>query len=80
MEKKKEQVILKLNQIKGWANEIIMRSKKMDRILESINKSNPDIQDLTMFIDIGDARYGAELLIANIEEAIDDIGRRLIMK
>ena len=80
MDKKKEQVILKLNQIKGWANEIIMRSKKMDRILESINKSNPDIQDLTMFIDIGDARYGAELLIANIEEAIDDIGRRLIMK
>ena len=80
MEKKKEQVIMKLNQIKGWANEIIMRSKKMDRILESINKSNPDIQDLTMFIDIGDARYGAELLIANIEEAIDDIGRRLIMK
>ena len=80
MEKKKEQVIMKLNQIKGWANEIIMRSKKMDRILESINKSNPDIQDITMFIDIGDARYGAELLIANIEEAIDDIERRLFMK
>ena len=80
MEKKKEQVILKLNQIKGWADEIVMRSMKMDRILESINKSNPDIQDITMFIDIGDARYGAELLIANIEEAIDDIERRLFMK
>ena len=76
MEKKKEQVIMKLNQIKGWANEIIMRSKKMDRILESINKSNPDIQDLTMFIDIGDARYGAELLIDSIEDAIDDIERK----
>ncbi len=80
MEKKKEQVILKLNQIKGWADEIVMKSMKMDRILESINKSNPDIQDITMFIDIGDARYGAELLIANIEEAIDDIERRLFMK
>ena len=78
MEKKKEQVILKLNQIKGWANDIIMRSKKMDHIIESINKSDPDIQDLTMFIDIGDARYGAELLIANIEDAIDDIERRYI--
>ena len=78
MEKKKEQVIMKLNQIKGWANEIIMRSKKMDRILESINKSNPDIQDLTMFIDIGDARFGAELLIDSIEDAIDDIERRYI--
>ena len=76
MEKKKEQVIMKLNQIKGWANEIIMRSKKMDRILESINKSNPDIQDLTMFIDIGDARFGAELLIDSIEDAIDDIERK----
>jgi hypothetical protein len=29
-----------------------------------------------MFIDIGDARYGAELLIANIEDAIDDIERK----
>ena len=50
--------------------------KKMDRILESINKSNPDIQDLTMFIDIGDARYGAVLLIDSIEDAIDDIERK----
>ena len=78
MEKKKEQTILKLNQIKGWANDIIMRSKKMDKIIESINKSDPDIQDFTMFIDIGDARHGAELLIANIEDAIDDIERRYI--
>lgn len=76
MDKKKEQVILKLNKIKGWANDIIMRSKKMEQLLESINKTNPDIQDLTMFIDIGDARYGAELLIANIEEATDDIERK----
>ena len=76
MDKKKEQVILKLNKIKGWANDIIMRSKKMEQLLESINKTNPDIQDLTMFIDIGDARYGAELLIANIEDAIDDIERK----
>ena len=71
-----EQAILKLNQIKGWANDIIMRSKKMDQILESVNKSNPDIQDFTMFIDVADARYGAELLIANIEDAIDDIEKR----
>ena len=78
MDKKKEQAILKLNKIKGWANDIIMRSKKMEQLLESINKTNPDIQDLTMFIDIGDARYGAELLIANIEDAIDDIERRFI--
>lgn len=78
MEKKKEQTILKLNQIKGWANDIIMRSKKMDKIIESINKSDPDIQDFTMFIDIGDARYGAELLIANIEDAIDDIESKYI--
>ena len=76
MDKKKEQVILKLNKIKGWANDIITRSKKMEQLLESINKTNPDIQDLTMFIDIGDARYGAELLIANIEDAIDDIERK----
>ena len=76
MDKKKEQAILKLNKIKGWANDIIMRSKKMEQLLESINKTNPDIQDLTMFIDIGDARYGAELLIANIEEATDDIERK----
>ena len=78
MDKKKEQAILKLNKIKGWANDIIMRSKKMDQILESINKFNPDIQDLTTFIDVADARYGAELLIANIEDAIDDIERRFI--
>ena len=78
MDKKKEQAILKLNKIKGWANDIIMRSKKMEQLLESINKTNPDIQDLTMFIDIGDARYGAEMLLANIEEAIDDIERRFI--
>lgn len=76
MDKKKEQAILKLNKIKGWANDIIMRSKKMEQLLESINKTNPDIQDLTMFIDIGDARYGAEMLLANIEEAIDDIERK----
>ncbi len=76
MDKKKEQAILKLNKIKGWANIIIMRSKKMEQLLESINKTNPDIQDLTMFIDIGDARYGAEMLLANIEEAIDDIERK----
>ena len=48
MDKKKEQVILKLNKIKGWANDIIMRSKKMEQLLESINKANPDIQDLTI--------------------------------
>ena len=76
MDKKKEQAILKLNKIKGWANDIIMRSKKMEQLLESINKTNPDIQDLTMFIDIGDARYGAEMLLANIEEATDDIERK----
>ena len=73
MEKKKEQEILKLNQIKEWANDIIMRSKKMEQILESINKSNTDIQDITTFIDISDVRYGAELLMANIEDAIDDL-------
>ena len=78
MDKKKEQAIVKLNQIKGWANDIIMRSKKMDQILESINKFNPDIQDLTTFIDVADARYGAELLIANIEDAIDDIESKYI--
>mgnify|MGYP007133711498 CR=1 FL=1 len=71
-----EQAILKLNQIKEWANDVIMRSKKMDQILESINNSNPYIQDITTFIDINDIRYGAELLIANIEDAIDDIEKR----
>ena len=71
-----EQAILKLSQIKELTNDVIMRSKKMDRILESINKSNPDIQDLTMFIDIGEARFGAELLIDSIEDAIDDIERK----
>ena len=76
MEKKKEQVIMKLNQIKGWANDIVVRSKKMDQILESINKANPDIEDITMFIDIDDAKYGAELLIGNIDDAIDDIIRK----
>ena len=73
MEKKKEQAILKLSLIKEWANDVIMRSKKMDKILESINNSNPYIQDNTTFIDINDIRYGAELLIANIEDAIDDL-------
>ena len=71
-----EQAILKLNQIKEWANDVIMRSKKMDQILESINNSNPYIQDITTFIDISDVRYGAKLLIANIEDAIDDIEKR----
>ena len=71
-----EQAILKLSQIKELANDVIMRSKKMDQILESINNSNPYIQDITTFIDINDVRYGAELLIANIEDAIDDIEKR----
>lgn len=71
-----EQVILKLSQIKELANDVIMRSKKMDQILESINNSNPYIKDITTFIDISDVRYGAELLIANIEDAIDDIEKR----
>ena len=78
MGKKMEQAILKLNQIKGWANDIIMRSKKMDQILESVNKSDPDIQDLTTFIDVADARYGAELLKASIEDAIDNIERKYV--
>ena len=78
MDKKKEQAILKLNKIKGWANDIIMRSKKMDQILESVNKSDPDIQDLTTFIDVADSRYGAELLKASIEDAIDNIERRYV--
>ena len=77
MDKKKEKAIMKLNEIKSWANDVIIRSRKMEKILESVQKSNPDIQDLTTFIDIGDARYGAELLIANIEDAIDDIEREL---
>ena len=71
-----EQAILKLSQIKELTNDVIMRSKKMDQILESINNSNPYIQDITTFIDISDVRYGAELLIANIEDAIDDIEKR----
>ena len=71
-----EQAILKLSQIKELANDVIMRSKKMDQILESINNSNPYIKDITTFIDISDVRYGAELLIANIEDAIDDIEKR----
>ena len=71
-----EQAILKLSLIKEWANDVIMRSKKMDQILESINNSNPYIKDITTFIDISDVRYGAELLIANIEDAIDDIEKR----
>ena len=75
MEKKKEQVIMKLNQIKEWANSVIKESRKMDKILESINKANPDISEFTMFIDIDDARYGADLLKASIEDAIDDIER-----
>ena len=57
MEKKKEQAILKLSLIKEWANDVIMRSKKMDKILESINNSNPYIKDITTFIDISDVRY-----------------------
>ena len=77
MDKKKEKAIMKLNEIKSWANDVIMRSRKMEKILESVQKSNPDIQDLTIFVDIDDARYGAELLIANIEDAIDDIEREL---
>ena len=77
MDKKKEKAIMKLNEIKSWANDVIMRSRKMEKILESVQKSNPDIQDLTTFIDIGDARYGVESLIANIEDAIDDIEREL---
>ena len=77
MDKKKEKAIMKLNEIKSWANDVIMRSRKMEKILESVQKSNSDIQNLTTFIDIGDARYGAELLIANIEDAIDDIEREL---
>ena len=77
MDKKKEKAIMKLNEIKSWANDVIKSSWKMEKILESVQRSNPDIQDLTTFIDIGDARYGAELLIANIEDAIDDIEREL---
>ena len=79
MDKKKEKAIMKLNEIKSWANDVIKSSRKMDGILESVQRSNPDIQDLTMVIDIGDAKYGAVLLVANIEEAIDDIERRLII-
>jgi hypothetical protein len=73
MEKKNEHVIRKLNQIKEWANGIIKESREMDRILESINKANPELSEYMMFVDVGDPKYGAELLISNIEDAIDDI-------
>ena len=76
MDKKKEKAIMKLNEIKSWANDVIKSSRKMDGILESVQRSNPDIQDLTTFIDIGVARYGADSVIANIEDTIDDIERR----
>lgn len=75
MEEKTKQVITKLNQIKEWANSVIKESRKMDKILESINKANPDISEFTMFIDIDDARYGAELVRDSIDDAIDDIER-----
>ena len=42
-------------------------SKRIDYILESINKFNPDIQDLTTFIDVADARYGASTLQVVLE-------------
>lgn len=77
MDKKKEKAIMKLNEIKSWANDVIKSSRKMDGILESVQRSNPDIQDLTIFVDIDDARFGVESLIANIEDAIDDIEREL---
>ena len=77
MDKKKEKAIMKLNEIKSWANDVIKSSRKMDGILESVQRSNPDIQDLTTFIDIGVARYGADSVIANIEDTIDDIEREL---
>ena len=77
MDKKKEKAIMKLNEIKSWANDVIKSSRKMDGILESVQRSNPDIQDLTIFVDIDDARFGVESLIDNIEDAIDDIEREL---
>ena len=77
MDKKKEKAIMKLNEIKSWANDVIKSSRKMDWILESVQRSNPDIQDLTIFVDIDDARFGVESLIDNIEDAIDDIEREL---
>ena len=77
MDKKKEKAIMKLNEIKSWANDVIKSSRKMDGILESVQRSNPDIQYLTTFIDIGVARYGADSVIANIEDTIDDIEREL---
>ena len=80
MDKKKEKAIMKLNEIKSWANDVIMRSRKMEKILESVQRSNPDIQDLTIFVDIDDARFGVESLIDNIEDAIDDIERELNKK
>ena len=76
MDKKKEKAIMKLNEIKSWANDVIKSSWKMEKILESVQRSNPDIQDLTIFVDIDDARFGVESLIDNIEDAIDDIERR----
>ena len=77
MDKKKEKAIMKLNEIKSWANDVIKSSRKMDGILESVQRSNPDIQDLTIFVDIDDARFGVESLIDSIEDAIDDIEREL---
>ena len=77
MDKKKEKAIMKLNEIKSWANDVIKSSRKMDGILEPVQRSNPDIQDLTIFVDIDDARFGVETLIDNIEDAIDDIEREL---
>lgn len=73
MDKKKEHVISKLNYIKDWANDILVKSKKMEKILQDINKSNPELSDHIMFVDIDDPKYGADLLISNIEDAIDDI-------
>ena len=77
MDKKKEKAIMKLNEIKSWTNDVIKSSRKMDGILEPVQRSNPDIQDLTIFVDIDDARFGVETLIDNIEDAIDDIEREL---
>ena len=73
MEKKKEHVINQLNYIKSWANDILVKSKKMEKILQDIDKSNPELSDYMMFIDIGDPKYGADLLISDIDDAIDEI-------
>ena len=43
MDKKKEKAIMKLNEIKNWANDVIKSSWKMEKILESVQRSNPDI-------------------------------------